>query len=842
MREYAQYDAAYVGKMLETSLQNGISSASAPMRREKTGKNRVVPEGRVSLARFGSFLVRKLSFFLILAALLLAAFVLPLLTTLAIGGAYLAYLIVLFCVFSYREREYARVAADSLPYVRVIRDGKLQLISPEELVVGDLLNLSAGDVLFADAYIITESAVEAVCMRDGERETLIKHGGPCYNIGEEHNILLMGDALRAGQCQALVTRVSENAPKLGDEQMSYTERSQSRLCRMSVRLSTALAGIMLLFSFFFVRDVFLLARILLCTATLLAISPAAWCELWLDTVFLSRNRKMKVRHGASFSSMQAAEEAAKGNCFLLSTRSIFHSSRYVVRSFESGTGVRISEMSKQNTQELSLISAALLKIREKHEASLTEKHLAAFCKRHVREELSLEIGATAFSTERGGMSIASVRTLSDGRAFSFVGADPEVLLPYVVAVSEKGRTRLLDKLTKETMLASIRKMKKNGYKLVAYAETQTRVFGDAFPALAADMKLLGFLVLSEIPDEQIENTLTWIKGEQKKAFFFHDGDDPTWITDALPLLRDAPVLDAKDEKIAEKLLIYASSPDIPFAIGLHFSPLLQSKLAHMLSDAGYVTVATGTAFSDHRLMCAADVAIASPKSVTGDNVGIVHVSAGMYAKEHIASEAACVKEAEQLLHTFGVSSAYFCASLLARSVILLVSVLFGVFLLTPILLTVLGFAVDLLAFLCLSHVSSLSEDDDDVIAARNRNLGFFAGSFFGALAIGGLGLFMTFFAESFRFGIAAFVFLSLLLMLNVGVFRFASARPSRYFILFSVCSLLSFLGFLAVDFIQTQDRSFYGELPFWALIPTVILFGVGKTVEGFVLSNKNKRI
>ncbi len=841
MREYAQYDAAYVENALETSVQDGLSSATVPMHREKNGKNHLLPERGAPIARFASFLFRKLSFFLMLAALLLSAVVLPLSTTLTVGGVYLAYLIVLFCVFLRCERSNAELAADSLPYVHVVRDGKPCLVSPEELVVGDLMSLSAGDVLFADAYIVSEASVEAVCTRNGERETLIKHGGPCYDHGEAHNTLLTGDALRAGSCYALVTGVSGKAPERGGDLMSFTERSQSRLCRMSVRLSAALAGIMLIFAFFFVRDGYALARVLLCAAVLLAVSPSAWCELWLDSVFLSRNRKMKARQQAVFFSMQDAEDAAKGDCFLLSTRSIFHSSRYVVRAFESGTGIRITEMSKHNTQELSLIASALLKIREKHESAMEEKHLVAFCKRHADEGAALEIGATAFSSEEEGMSIASVRTLADGRAFSFVGADPERLLPYVVSVSEKGRTRLLDKQTKDAMFSAVRKMKKDGHKLIAYAETQTRIFADTFPTLTADMRLLGFLVLSEIPDENISNALSWIVAKQKKAFFFHDGDDPSWISEALPLLRDAPVLDAEDERIVEKLLVFAASSDVPFAIGLHFSPLMQSKLAHILADAGRVTVAAGASFADHRMMCAADVSIAPLKSRTSETAGIVHVSAGMYAREHIASETACVREAEGLLHTFSVSSAYFCASLLIRSVILLLGVLFGAFLLTPILLTLLGFAVDLLAFACLSRVASRSEDATDVIAARDRDLGLFAGSFFGALATGLLGLFMTYFADRFRFDVGAFVLLSILLMLNVGVFRFASARVSPYCVLFSFVSLLFFLGFYIIELFKAQTFFFYGELPFWALVPTVVLFGVGKTVESLILKNKYKR-
>ena len=841
MHDYAQRDAAYVAKAIESSLTQGITSASVAARREKTGKNVLVDDRRASFGRFCAFLAGKLSVFLIGAALLLAAFILPLFTVIAVSVAYLAYIVVLFCLFSYREKGYARLAADAFPYIKAVRDGKVMLISPEELVKGDLLKLTAGDVLFANAYIVSDEAVEAVCVRNGRRETLIKRGGASYNTNEPENILLIGDVLRAGECYALVIGLSDHPLENEDGWRSYTERSQSRLCRMSVRLSSALAGVMLIFSFFFLHSAESLVGILLSVAALLALSPAAWCDLLLDAVFLARNAKMRERHHACFSSMQAAEEAAGGNCFLLSTRAIYHSSRYAVKSFESGTGIRVSEMSSQNTPELSTICTLILKIREKNAHAQSEKHLTAFCKRHAEKDSPFTIDGTAFC-EESGISVTSVRDAKDGRAFSFVEGSPEALLPYAASVSEQGRVHLLDKKTKESMLAAIAKMKKNGHKLVAYAISQTRVSENAPVLLAADLKLLGFFVLSELPDEKIEQTLKWIAQENKKAFFFHDGDDPSWITDALPMLSDIPVLDANDANIADQLAFYTMHPEMPFAIGLHFTPAMQSKLAHMLADAGYRTVAAGASFADHRLMCASSVAIAPLKSHAEENVGVVRSSAGMYAKQHVASMTACVREAEKLLHSFGVFSAYFCASLLVRSMILLVGIFFGVLLLPPTVVAVLGFVIDFTAFFCLSHVASKPEDAADINTARDRNFGFFLGAFFGSLAIGALALGMTFFSEQFRFDAQEFVFCALLLMLNVGVIVFGSAKVSRYSVLFCALSLLAFAAFLGVRMLLTQNIAFYGELPFWAMIPTVVLIAVGKIANAFLLKNKNNAI
>ncbi len=838
MREFAQCDVEYVEKILQTSAKTGLSCNDVERHRQEWGKNVLLPDYRISVRRFMSRLAHKISVFFMLFSLILAAFFLPLYVALAVGCAYALFLAVLFVFFAYREKEYRKLALASLPYIRVIRDGKLLRISPEELVVGDLLKLTAGDVLYVNAYIVSEAAVEAVCERNGKRDTYVKHGGPSFEEGEAHNLLLFGDALRSGECRAIVTDVSHAPVRNEWEIMSLSEKSQTRLCRMSVRLSVAFSGIGLLFAFFFVRDAAMLVGILLSIAVLLAISPASWCELLFDCIFLSRNRKMLLKSGALFSSVQVTENVAQGNCYLLPTKSVFRGSKYVVRSFESGTGVKISENSSQNTQELTLISSVLLQLREKYAVPFSEKHFMAFCKKHLMESLNLEIGALAFSNQHDGMSIAAVRNFSDGRAFSFVGADPEDLLPYVVSVSEKGRTRLLDKQSKNAMLSSVRKLKKEGYELIAYAETQTRVYGSDFPALNADMKLLGFFVLSELPDKKIELALSKIVQDKSKAFFFHNGDDPSWIMEAVPLLKDAPVIDARDSHLPEKIMEYISSSDIPFAIGIHFSPIDQSKLAHLLENAGYTTMAYGSSFADHRLMCASSIAVAPPKNANGECVGIVHSAADVYASEHISSQTVCVSEARTMLHAFDVSAAYFCVSLLARSVIFLCGILLGVFLLNPLSLAILSCALDMLAYVFLSHVVSKQDGSPDILSARNRNLGLFLGSFLGALAIGVLAIVMTVFPQRFGFGVSSFVFPALLLMLNVGVFRFSSARFSVHSFLFALFSVLAIVLFFAIDFWQSGVL-FGGELPFWVLIPTVVLFTTGKIMESIFIS-KNK--
>jgi hypothetical protein len=81
-------------------------------------------------------------------------------------------------------------------------------------------------------------------------------------------------------------------------------------------------------------------------------------------------------------------------------------------------------------------------------------------------------------------------------------------------------------------------------------------------------------------------------------------------------------------------------------------------------------------------------------------------------------------------------------------------------------------------------------------------------------------------------------------MLNVGVLRFASARPSPSALSFPLISLLICAAYFLIEYISIAETSLTPSLPFWALLPTVVLYAVGKVCENvadhFIKNHTNK--
>lgn len=95
--------------------------------------------------------------------------------------------------------------------VKVLRDGKEQTILAEDLVVGDILLLEAGDRISADARIIqaTQAKVNEASLT-GESFAVAKHAGQIeqkVTLGDRSNMVFLGTTLESGRIKAVVVAI-----------------------------------------------------------------------------------------------------------------------------------------------------------------------------------------------------------------------------------------------------------------------------------------------------------------------------------------------------------------------------------------------------------------------------------------------------------------------------------------------------------------------------------------------------------------------------------------------------------------------------------------------------------
>ncbi|MEO5816910.1 MAG: cation-translocating P-type ATPase [Gemmatimonadaceae bacterium] len=113
------------------------------------------------------------------------------------------------------ERSIAALKEMTAPHARVRRDQEVVSIAASDVVVGDMLELEAGDLVAADARLlhadsltVTESALT------GESETVSKHSdillAPEVPLGDRQNMIFMGTSVATGTGQAVVVATGMN--------------------------------------------------------------------------------------------------------------------------------------------------------------------------------------------------------------------------------------------------------------------------------------------------------------------------------------------------------------------------------------------------------------------------------------------------------------------------------------------------------------------------------------------------------------------------------------------------------------------------------------------------------
>ncbi len=257
MKEYAKN----VQEVLRDlgAAQSGLSSEEAEKRIEKYGKNRLA-EGKKTtlLQRFFKELADPMILILIAAAAVSGA------TAFYAGESFadviiIMAVVVINAVLGVLQESKAEKAIEALQEIaaatsKVLRDGHIVTIKSEELTVGDIIVLEAGDAVPADGRLIecaSLSAEEAALTGESvpvhkQTQEIAEDGGTEIPLGDRTNMVYMGSAVAYGRGKAVVTSVGM-ATEMGKiaHALSSAKEGQTPLQKKLTQLSRILSLLVL---------------------------------------------------------------------------------------------------------------------------------------------------------------------------------------------------------------------------------------------------------------------------------------------------------------------------------------------------------------------------------------------------------------------------------------------------------------------------------------------------------------------------------------------------------------------------------------------------------------------
>lgn len=202
------------------SSANGLTSAEAQTRLEKNGKNKLAEAKKPSvIKKFFAELADLMIIILLIAAAVSA--VTAALQNESFTDVFIILAVVLInAVLGVVQESKAEKAIEALQKItaatsKVLRDGKPVTVKSEDLVVGDVVLLEAGDAVPADCRLIEAASLKAEeSALTGESvpvtkcaEKLYADGEKDVPLGDRKNMVYMGSSVSYGRGVAVVTAV-----------------------------------------------------------------------------------------------------------------------------------------------------------------------------------------------------------------------------------------------------------------------------------------------------------------------------------------------------------------------------------------------------------------------------------------------------------------------------------------------------------------------------------------------------------------------------------------------------------------------------------------------------------
>lgn len=463
----------------------------------------------------------------------------------------------------------------------VIREGKRQKVTAEELVIDDLVWLSSGDAICADSVVVSGEITVNESMLTGEADGIVK---------KENEELLSGSFVVSGEGYARLTRVGNDSyiSKLTNEAKALKKGEESEMIR-SINMFVKVIGIIIIpmsvilfVQAFVFRNASFRTSITSMVASIIGLIPEG---LYLLTTLALAVSMMKL---------------AKDKVLLHDMKSIESLARVDVLCVDKTGTITKPEMT---VTEIVSCDDSMNEVFADYVMSSIDNNATAVALKKYLNDNNVVNGKRTASKVYPFNSTVKYGAMAFNDDYYVLGA-PEFII-------KTGFNNLKDDISQYTT---------KGYRVIvlAKAESLTRdgvIDGEILP--------LGFVVLAnEIRDNAVE-TFTYFK-EQGVAIKVISGDNPATVSE---VARQAGIENAEKYVDASTLTdnLMISEAIAKYTVFGRVTPKQKQQFVKALKMQGHTVAMTGDGVNDILALKDADcsVAMASGSEATAQAAQIV---------------------------------------------------------------------------------------------------------------------------------------------------------------------------------------------------------------------------
>ncbi|MBQ7936492.1 MAG: cation-translocating P-type ATPase [Clostridia bacterium] len=743
------------------STENGLSAAEAAARLEKNGPNKLA-EGKKEtlLHRFLKQLAEPMTIILIVAAVIsgvLAIFENEFPSDVIIIMA----VVLINAILGVFQESKAEKAIEALQEIaaatsKVIRDGHQISVRSEELVVGDIIVLEAGDAVPADARIIEcasmkieEAALTGESVPVTKQEEALKaDANGDVALGDRKNMVFMGSTVVYGRGKAVVvgTGMDTEMGKIADALAQAEEGKtplQQKLAGLSKILTYLVIGIcVVIFAINLIRagiDGDFSGKIVLDTfmvAISLAVAAIPEGLATVVTIVLSIGVTNMSKKNAIIRKLTAVETLGCTQIICSDkTGTLTQNKMTVVDHYGEDEQLLATAMSLCSDAELDTeINEA---IGEPTECALVNYAYKLGLDKNVQKTELVRVGEVPFDSGRKMMS--TVHKAAGGNLIQFTkGAPDEVLKRCTKALVNGAEVEMTDAIRNE-ILAANKAMADKALRVLSAARKTLAAEPEVYEsdAVECDLCFVGLVGMIDPVRPEVKPAIDECRAAGIRAIMITGDHKDTAVAIAMQL----GIISSAEEAITGAELDKISDEQFEtevekYSVYARVQPEHKTRIVNAWRKKGKVTAMTGDGVNDAPSIKNADIGVGM--GITGTDV-TKNVADMILADDNFATIVSAAAEGRRIYDNIRKAIQFLLASNLSEVLTIFFATLFGWTIFQPVHLLWINLITDCFPALALG----MEKPEADVMkrAPRDSKEGIFAGGL--GFAVGYQGFLVT---------------------------------------------------------------------------------------------------
>lgn len=742
------------------SNADGLSSSEAERRLAENGKNKLVEAKKESmLHRFFKQLCEPMTIILLVAAAISAGVEIYE----GIHSGHMGFpsdvviilaVVLINAVLGVLQESKAEKAIEALQEMskaqsKVIRDGKLIFIPSEDLVIGDIIVLEAGDSVPADARIIEcaslkieEAALtgESVPV-DKKVETLSAGANGDVALGDRKNMIFMGSTVVYGRGKAVViaTGMETEMGKIADALAQAEEGKtplQIKLAGLSKILTYLVIGIcVVIFGVQLIRDGIGFEPILNSFMVAISLAVAAIPEglATVVTIVLSIGVTNMSNRNAIIRKLTAVETLGCTQIICSDkTGTLTQNKMTVVDHFGDDETLLANAMSLCSDAEFDQeVNTA---VGEPTECALVNYAEKLGVSKNVQKNKFVRIGEVPFDSGRKMMS--TVHKTADGSLIQFTKGAPDELLKRCTKALIGGEVVDMTEEVRSNILAANKTMADKALRVLAAAKKELSTEPSVYDpeTVECDLCFIGLVGMIDPVRPEVKPAIDECRNAGIRPIMITGDHKDTAvaiamqlgiITDASEAITGAELDEISDEdfdEAVEKYSVYA-----------RVQPEHKTRIVNAWRKKGMVTAMTGDGVNDAPSIKNADIGVGM--GITGTDV-TKNVADMILADDNFATIVSAVGEGRRIYDNIRKAIQFLLASNLSEVLTIFFATLFGFTIFAPVHLLWINLITDCFPALALG----MEKPEESIMKRKPRDSkeGIFAGGLGVAVAYQGV--------------------------------------------------------------------------------------------------------